>query len=345
MDDRQAPDGHEWLEAQQKYWDAWLELTRRSFDAAGAEQEASGADAVRQWWDAAARAAPPATRELFGRLVDLSAPYFEMAQTLSRGTAQESAAVAQAWLAGMQAEQRQAPGAPLWDLPLDAGAHVLSALLPLPGNPWQAAKTDVLTQVQARLKQNAERLLALPAVGYSREAQEQYQQLGRRLLAYAQALQEYNLGLAHLGERSAANLERRLEADADTGPVESLRQLYDLCVDACEEEYAAYAMSDEYARRYAGLVGALAALKRQTTELLDETLDVMNLPTRREIDALQRRSQEARRAEQRLRAQLGELKRRVPEPSAPARASKGRGGRGHAKPRRTSATRRKSKPR
>ena len=339
MDDRLPPGASEWLDAQQRYWDAWLELTRQ---AQGTEEGPGvrGGEAVRQWWEAASRAAPEPARELFGRLVDLSAPYFEMAQKLSRDSAQESASVVDAWLKGMQAEagapgvpgrgeEASSPGTAFWGLPFDASAHVLSALLPLPGNPWQATKTDALAQLHGRLKENAERLLAVPAIGYSRETQEQYQQLARLMLAYAQALQEYRLGFARVAECSAANAAKRLEA-ADAERVESLRQLYDLWVDACEEEYAAYAMSDDYARRYAQLVGALAALKRQVSELLDETLDVMNLPTRRETDALQRRAQEGRRAERALRAEVEDLKQRVRRP-VPA-------------PRRPAGPRRKSKP-
>ena len=137
--------------------------------------------------------------------------------------------------------------------------------------------------------------------------------------AYAQALQEYNLGFARLAERSAANAARRLEAAGAHARVESLRQLYDLWVDACEEEYAAYAMSEDHARRYGRLVNALAALKHRITELLDETLDVVNLPTRREIDALQRRMQEARRAEAGLRAELARLERQQRAPGARVR--------------------------
>lgn len=334
MDEREPPGTAEWLEAQQKYWDAWLELTRQALQGQHGDGEpgVAGAEAVRQWWEASARAAPAPTRELFGRLVDLSAPYFEMAQQVSRDTAQESAAVLDAWLAGMRPEEGgtsgSAPepgpsGSASWQLPLDAVAHVLSALVPLPGNPWQATKADALGQWHARVRENAERLLAIPAFGYTRETQEQYQDLSRLALAYTQALQEYNLGFAHLPASAAANAGKRLDAIAPDAPIDSLRRLYDLWVDAYEEEYAAYAMSDAYARRYARLVSALAALKRRMSDLLDEALDVMNLPTRREIDVLQRRAQESRRAERALRAEIEDLKQRSAVPPAPVTARRG----------------------
>jgi class III poly(R)-hydroxyalkanoic acid synthase PhaE subunit len=324
MDEGRSTGAGDWLDAQQKYWDAWLELTRRTL-AAPEGEAAVGADAVRQWWEAASRAAPEPVRELFGRLVDMSAPYFDMARVLARDGARDGAAVLDAWRAGMRAatpggtDAAASPGGAFGGLPFDALAHVLAALWPLPGNPWQAAETDALAHVHARLKDNAERLLSMPAIGYHREAQEQYQGVARLMLAYAQALQEYNLGFARLAERSAANAARRLEAAGAHARVESLRQLYDLWVDACEEEYAAYAMSEDHARRYGRLVNALAALKHRITELLDETLDVVNLPTRREIDALQRRMQEARRAEAGLRAELARLERQQRAPGARVR--------------------------
>lgn len=307
MDDPRAPGASEWRQAQQQYRDAWLELTRRSLNGGEDEAGAAPAEALQRWWEAASQAASPTARALFGHLVDFSAPYFEMAQQLSRGTAQESAAAIEAWLAGMHAGQASA----------DASARPRGAA----AGAWQPP-LDALAQLHARLRENAERLLAVPAFGYTREMQEQYQALARLTLAYSEALQEYNLGFARVAERAAANAGERLQAVDPDAPIDSLRALYDLWVDACEEEYAVYARSEVYAQRYARLVGALAALKRGISEAFDETLDALSLPTRREIDALQRRSQEARRAERGLRAQLEALERRVadPVPGAPRRA-------------------------
>src|SRR5690606_16001955 len=114
----------------------------------------------------------------------------------------------------------------------------------------------------------ADRFLAAPPVGYAREAQELYQRWWQLNLEYLEAWQLYALGVARLREAAAAALRQRL-AERSTPP-RSLREIYDLWVEACESAYGEYAMSEEHALRYARLVNALAAVKRHATLLFDE---------------------------------------------------------------------------
>jgi polyhydroxyalkanoate synthesis regulator phasin len=96
--------------------------------------------------------------------------------------------------------------------------------------------------------------------------------------------------------------------------VNSVRQVYNIWVDACEEVYAEYAMSDAYAKRYGEMVNALMAVKQQGARLVDEWLEAMNMPTRSEIGGLQRRLHDSRSdyrklssEAERMRAELEDL--------------------------------------
>lgn len=323
MDER--PISSDWLTAQQKYWDAWLDLTRQSLAfAVPGEAPGPAAEGLRRWWEAVAPAVPPPTQELFGRLVDLSRPYLEMAEQFADRTTEDSGAALDQWLDGLNqafgATERSAvstsgsdapAAAALWELPLDAWRQAVSALLPISGDVLNSAKQADPVRVRVELKDKRERLLSIPGIGYTRELQEQYQQLWRRVADYIEALQHYELAFVRLGRRSIENFRKRLDAAAARAPIDSLRQLYDLWVDACEEMYVEYVLSDEYAALYGRLINALSAVKQQSSVLLDDMLEGMNLPTRREIDTMHRRIHETRRENRTLRADLERLNERL----------------------------------
>src|SRR6185369_9435648 len=119
---------------------------------------------------------------------------------------------------------------------------------------------------------------------------------------YLRALTDYNFALMQVGARSTERFTKKIsEQDA---PVNSLRKIYDLWVDAFEEGYAEFAMSSEHAALFGRMVNALIAVKHQGSLLVDEALESMNMPTRREINTMHLRVHEARRANFTLRAEL-----------------------------------------
>jgi regulator of replication initiation timing len=67
-------------------------------------------------------------------------------------------------------------------------------------------------------------------------------------------------------------------------------------------------MSDEYQTVYGDLVNSLMALKRHLALMVDEGLEAMNIPSRSEINTLQKRQQELRRENHALRAEIESLK-------------------------------------
>ncbi len=322
-----------WLEAQKRYWDAWAEMAQRGLDTAtGGSREPANpwADGMEQWWKAVSPSAPKPAQDVFSQLVNLGKNYFAMAEGLSKPTGSgDVSEMVQNWmrtlsdafakggqgmnpLAAMGLGGKTGRGAmPFWDLPFDTFSRTMSAGSPVPGDFLKAFEGDVPGDMRAQM----DRFLSTPAIGYGREYQEQYQKFARLVMEYEKAMGQYQAGFGALGQKSLEIFQNRLEKTAaDSGPVNSVRQVYNIWVDACEEVYAEYAMSDDYAKRYGGMVNALMAVKHQGARLVDESLEAMNMPTRTEISGLQRRLHDARKdfrklsvEAERMRAELDDM--------------------------------------
>ena len=102
----------------------------------------------------------------------------------------------------------------------------------------------------------------------------------------------------------------------------SLREFYNIWVDACEEVYGEYAMSGEYSEMYGEMVNALMQVKRHSSLLVDEMLESMNMPTHREINTLHQRLHEMRREYRALRDEIEQLRGETERPAASPAATK-----------------------
>ncbi|OOG22819.1 class III poly(R)-hydroxyalkanoic acid synthase subunit PhaE [Thioalkalivibrio denitrificans] len=315
-----------WMEAQRKYWDAWLDLSRTSMEAAQAADPARTelpnpwAGALDQWWKSVSPAAPPDARDFYNRMMDLGRGYFTMAEGLMRQNGGKSGTDAlKSWLdqcsdalrkVGMgagQADDRTRDFMAFWQLPMDTWQRVASSFMPLPGDMLKALRPEGAAAFGPG--EHLEHFLSLPGVGYTRESQEQYQSLARRVLEYQRAYQAYEAGLAKVALDSVERFRARLDdAARREKPITTMRELFNEWVDVCEEVYGEYSVSDEYARTYGELVNALMAVKKEGSRLVDEVLEGLNMPTRREISTLHQRFQESRREIRSLRRELDALK-------------------------------------
>lgn len=150
----------------------------------------------------------------------------------------------------------------------------------------------------------------MPGTGFSREEQADQQRLLQLLHKYLQALQEYRRFFSRIGRESTARLRDTLDHLAAKGEViDTARRLYDLWAVTCEEVYIEWVSSADYARINGDLVNSFIAVKRLMSKLLDARLDALNMPTRRELRAVQARMQENRRENRRLCLELEALKR------------------------------------
>lgn len=334
----------DWARAQQQFWDSWASLAR-----AGGGQPSPARDpwseALQQWWQAVSPAAPDPVQEFYDHLVRQGRGFLQFTEQLRRmlteaaGTAPAADDWRQAVDQAMEGMRKLFPGAreaggngasddmvrqmlAFWELPMDTWQRTASVATGLPGDFLEAFKGGMPRASDAGVRDQLERFLSVPGLGYTREHQEQAQRMGRRWLAYQEALQEYAEQFGRIAQGSLERLREKLMglAGAEKGP-ERLRDLYDLWVDACEEAYAEVVAGEEYAQAYGRLVNALMALKHQGQLLADESAGALGLPTRREVDCLEARMQEYRREVRALRGALEAEGRpaasAAPEPPAP----------------------------
>ena len=298
----------DWMETQRRYWEQWTNMQQQAF---GVKKPPANPwqQSMDHWWSAVQGGVPSAGQDFFSKMMDQGKAFFQMAeQTMQAAGGQESPTDAWAHLLSSMAEGfHQTPGndafnqaTAFWEMPLDNWNRMASAMSPLPGDTLRGMPHE-------GVKDNIDRILAAPGLGYTRENQAQYQSLGQAVMEYQEAMTEYSLFFSSLGEKSVRQLQEQL---GDT-PVESARQLYDSWVGCCEEVYAAEVMTDDYAKMHGRLVNALMELKHRWGEILNESLSAMNIPTRDDLRTLQTRMQEQRRENKSLRSEVSALRREI----------------------------------
>jgi hypothetical protein len=170
----------------------------------------------------------------------------------------------------------------------------------------------------------------MPGLGLHREQQEQQQALLAAMLDSLEKQRRYQALILRAHAQGLERLRAALASDATPGqPVESLKALYDLWVDAAESAYAEIALTDEFREVYGAMVNAQMRERQLQQQQLEQYCRQLGLPTRSEVDSLGRRLQEVRRqlrshddtaAAQAgeialLRAELAALKPQRPAPS------------------------------
>lgn len=276
----------------QNWFDSWKDLTSTQ----------PWQTALEDWWRQAAGNSPADAPAALGKIASQSRAFFELAEQF--GKLAPSADGGDQWqknLDQMFDSLKQAfgaygeePGLPsFWQMPLADWQKTMAVLSP--------AGFDASAGLQ--------QLLSFPGLGQTREAQEDRQKLGRLLLAYQKACQNFSSVFAKMNNQSLDLMRDRLLARMGAGeePVTRVQELYNLWVDCSEEVYANEALSDEYTSRHGDMVNALMALKQQSARLTDEFAERLNMPTRAEMDTLHERYQATRRQEKTLRQEVASL--------------------------------------
>jgi len=311
-----------WMNSQQNYWKSWADLAQRGMKAPEAPKNPL-ADGLTQWWQAVSPMAPPVGRDVFDKLMEVSKGYYTMAERFMSGAQAKPDGGMDAingWLDGMQKtwsdwsqmgasfkpeslfQNNQFKGlTTFWDLPMDTWNRLAANVMPMPGDFTQAFHPEGGNPMH----QQVNKFLSVPAVGYSRESQEQYQILAQRQMDYMAATQAYQMAFGKLGMESSKGFQAALQARVKEGkPITSLRELYDQWVEMSEAAYAEFVMTEEYQTLYGRLVNTLLALKQQMARMVDSTLEAMHMPTHAEISTLQYRQQELRRDNLKLHKEL-----------------------------------------
>ncbi len=152
-----------------------------------------------------------------------------------------------------------------------------------------------------------ERMLSIPGLGLTREKQERMQEGVRHGIAYRKAYEAHRDMMNRMNLRALDLFHKKLlERGASDEPINSMRELYVLWVDCSEEANSETVTSDEYQELNAQMVNALVRVQNHVQGMIDDYLEAMNMPTRKEVDSAHR--------------QVHALKRRVRELEATVKA-------------------------
>ena len=314
-----------WLNSQQNYWKAWSEMAQGSMKAPEAAKM-PWADGISQWWQSVSPMTPPSGRDAFDKLMDVSRGYFAMAEQFmgaaSKGSGMDAVnswsenvqKMWGDWMNGgmLRPDKQHKDMMAFWDLPLDTWQRLAANVMPMPGDFTQAFHPEGATQGMDQMRGQVNRFLSIPAVGYHREFQEQYQILGQRMMDYSGAVSAFQMGFGKLAVETTQEFQQSVQEMANKGEgLNSLREIYDKWVEMSEAAYARFVMTEEYQTLYGRMVNSLLAVKQQMARMVDQNLEAMHMPTHAEISTLQQRQQEQRRENLRLRKDVKALQQQL----------------------------------
>ncbi|MGD9255691.1 MAG: class III poly(R)-hydroxyalkanoic acid synthase subunit PhaE [Chromatiales bacterium] len=329
-----------WMQAQQQFWNKWSEM------AAGASPQVSSpanawAEGMERWWKQAAPSTPDLTSDLYEKLMETGKSFFSMAEGFGKSShpMEHTHEHLNHWFDQMKENYRQLHegGASLGEQARQ-GAKDFMAFWEVPMESWHKTAHKMMPhgielpsfygfdpqKPEGQLFEQMRKMLTMPQVGYSREGQEQLQQLGRLAIDYQEASNEYNKAFARVALESIEEFQKVISGIDKDAPLEvdSLRDLYTTWINVCEDIYADFAMSEEYQTIYGRMVNAFMALKKETEALMDKQLEAFNMPTRKEVDAISEKLQQVKRENRKLRAELEGIKARLDDAAAPKKTAR-----------------------
>lgn len=137
----------------------------------------------------------------------------------------------------------------------------------------------------------------MPAIGPAREQQESWQRIGQLLLrcqlAQMQVGSQWNDIIGRSLRELAERLAPRLKSGAAPG---SMKEVYDLWVDAAEGVYGQAARAGAFVQAQAELTNATSQLRSAQRELLEEWARQFDLPTRSELNSIHQQLRELKAA-------------------------------------------------
>lgn len=314
----------QWQQAQRAYWDALRSMMQVNPGAADAASMSNPmfnsmlnpwTQLMQNWWNAMAAGMKGDHQDILARMTEQCRSLFGMGQQMNdlfRIVADSSTAGSH-WQEALKQRFDEMKGAmgteqtQAWndhiknmsaflEMPLDTWRRMCSGATVMPGDFMQAFRTPVFEGMGEKLHGEMDKFLSVPGVGYTRESQEQVQQLGKLMLDYQKSSQDYLNAHTKLGADALDRLYRKIIALTEKGErITSLRQLYDLWVDASEEVYGTFAMSPTFRDLYGRMINALMRVKGQMRTMVDEVLGALNMPTRREMNTILKRQHELKR--------------------------------------------------
>lgn len=291
----------DWISLQQQYAEALASLApgARTPSAPGTA-EAAWNEALDRWWGAVSGSLPDEHRPVYDTLLQQFRMFYAIGDQFTQMLKDMADTGNGGWEATMSAHfgrmkslfdraagsaDRQSTAAFIWPLPFEAWKQGLDAARPpVPG--LAGAKSPAALY---------ERLLSMPGIGPTRNIQDKLRESLRLWNDYLQKSAAYFEAFRDVGKLSLDALEEKIRERARTGrKITSLREIYDLWVDANEEVFAEFAFNEDYLRLYGDLINSLMAFRRHAGGMLDDVLGAASLPTVRETRTTQARQQRMR---------------------------------------------------
>ena len=328
---------NDWLKLQERYWQAWSDMNRFTSGTGAARTSSSRPwnQAIDQWWEAVSPKVSNPAQDFIGHLVGQGKSFFSLSENLLSSFTQASKVPGGDWqrlLDKAFTDMKTAVGATVpngqeslgemlafWELPMDTWQRTMSVMSGVPGDLMQPLKSLTSHQQLTPVRDQLNKFLSVPGVGYAREHQEQQQKLMQMLLDYQAAYEAYEAEYAKIAESSVERFQSKvMEAIERKESVDTLQGLFNLWVDACEEAYADRVFSEEYARVHGRLVNTLMAVKKQGQAIIDEALSMLNIPTREDMTSVQERYQGMRRELREMRERMDRLEQQRQASATPA---------------------------
>lgn len=172
---------------------------------------------------------------------------------------------------------------------------------------WQPAVT-LAESLWASQRADLERLLAIQPFGLFREHQERRQAIAQAVMALVDAEANYRALLARAWQRGIERFEEKLAARGENAnPVRSVRELFDLWIDAGEEGFLEVASAAEFRSVYGRLVNAQFRLRQLLQREVELACRALGMPTRSELDGVLRKLKELRVRQADLEARIAAL--------------------------------------
>ncbi|MGR9106674.1 MAG: poly(R)-hydroxyalkanoic acid synthase subunit PhaE [Gammaproteobacteria bacterium] len=312
----------QWQKYQKSYLDAWKSMAESSISANPAGNPWT--DALERWWlSLSEQSVPAGSKDLFSTLIEQGKTFFNMASSINgslkdamniRSTGGDWEKVIARTFDGL----RGTLAAGSSSFPVEMWRKFIIEQFQSPG--------DLIPDFVKKFQDTEHLLLNMPAVGQSREKQEQLQKLTREISDYRVACGEFIEVQTKIGNLAVDLLQDEIKEMFSKGEYpESYRAIYDLWVDCYEEVYADAVMQPEYNKAYSDMVNSLMNLTVTYRGLQDDALEASGMPSRRELDTLYKRFQEERRERFKMRAEIASLKEQIKQigegSSAPSEAT------------------------
>lgn len=312
-----------WLKAQQKFVESWTDMGNEVRESDTNEQSKLWANGMEMWRKAYPYPNPtqPEADQVINKCMEVGKGYFAMAEQIGKQVSSggKPEDVTQLWIEQLKTtlQQQSNQWSPMqhqpnndfmsqWMGPSAGWQKIAAAMMPM-----QMSSSNHANWGMGEEFEQPNQFLSIPGIGPFRESQEK-QQAGIKLaMEYQQASHLFNQSSLRVSIESLQSFQKLrtdLNDGKDSQAPSTLRGIYDLWIEVSEASYADFAMSEEYQTLYGDMVNRLMKLKKHHSEMLDDTMASMNLPTRKEIDTMQERLQQTRRDNKALRRELKEIR-------------------------------------